>query len=165
MRRRRLPVRISLVAAVGPLLSSASALEGQAAPNHLGHGQARPVIDTDYLYQRLYDMSTSYIFRVSGLDGPSQDPSSADNLPANERLAGVLRRVEAAVHADAHDGADGEVPDGHRPLLGPDADAGRLHRPEAPRAGGGRTASTDRPAGVRPRRTRPPHGRMSGLSS
>lgn len=81
MRLRQSCLRIGLVAAMGLALGSASVLPGNAA--RVGGGQDRPVIDTGYLYQQLYDMSTSYIFRASGLDGPPQNPSSPDNLPQN----------------------------------------------------------------------------------
>jgi hypothetical protein len=77
-----------LVTAMGLALCSASVLPGgisgsvaQADP--AGRGQDRPAIDTGYLYRQLYDMSSSYIFRASGLDGPPQDPSSPNNLPPN----------------------------------------------------------------------------------
>ncbi|HEY9472333.1 MAG TPA: PKD domain-containing protein [Mycobacteriales bacterium] len=88
MHRRRTLPRALLVVAIGLLLSSATAAHGVINPTDQGGGhgdqhQARPVIDTDYMYGQLYEMSTSYIFRASGLDGPPQDPSSAANLPPN----------------------------------------------------------------------------------
>jgi PKD domain-containing protein/peptidase M28-like protein len=88
MRFRQSFLRIMLVTAMGLALCSASVLPGgvsggvaQADP--AGSGQDRPVIDTGFLYRELYDMSSIYIFRASGLDGPPQDPSSPNNLPPN----------------------------------------------------------------------------------
>jgi hypothetical protein len=65
-------------------LCSASVVPGNAAQtSRQVKGQDRPVIDTGYLYQQLYDLSSTDVFRASGLDGPPQDPSSPDNLPPN----------------------------------------------------------------------------------
>jgi Peptidase family M28/PKD domain len=43
--------------------------------------QARPVIDTDFLYHQLYYMSTNYQYRVSGEDGDPRNPSDPANQP------------------------------------------------------------------------------------
>jgi hypothetical protein len=43
--------------------------------------QARPVIDTDFLYHQLYFMSTNYQYRVSGQDGDPRNPSDPANQP------------------------------------------------------------------------------------
>src|SRR3954471_3149520 len=76
--------RIGLVAVLGPVLCSAAVLPGNAAqPDRASHHVARPVIDSDYLYRQLYDMSSDYVYRASGMDGPPQDPSAPSNLPAN----------------------------------------------------------------------------------
>jgi hypothetical protein len=84
MRFRQSFLRAALVAVMGLALCSASVLPGNAAqPGRAAMGHDRPVIDTSYLYQQLYDMSSTYIFRASGLDGPPQDPSSSANLPPN----------------------------------------------------------------------------------
>jgi hypothetical protein len=45
--------------------------------------QARPVIDTTFLYNELYYLATNFIFRVAGADGPLSDPNDPNNLPAN----------------------------------------------------------------------------------
>jgi hypothetical protein len=45
--------------------------------------QARPVIDTTFLYNELYYLATNFIFRVAGADGPLSDPNDTNNLPAN----------------------------------------------------------------------------------
>src|SRR5213078_3088083 len=43
--------------------------------------QARPVIDTDFLYHQLYYMSSNYQYRVSGEDGDPRNPSDPANQP------------------------------------------------------------------------------------
>ncbi|MEA2472032.1 MAG: bacterial leucyl aminopeptidase [Thermoleophilaceae bacterium] len=43
--------------------------------------QARPVIDTDFLYHQLYYMSSNYLYRVSGQDGDPRNPSDPANQP------------------------------------------------------------------------------------
>ena len=84
MRLRKSYLRITLAAVMGLALCSASVAQGNAAQaGRTAKGQDRPVIDTDYLYRQLYDMSSNYVFRGSGLDGPPQDPSSPANLPPN----------------------------------------------------------------------------------
>lgn len=44
-------------------------------------GQSVPLVDGGYLYSQLYKMATSFSYRVSGADGPPQDPSSPFNVP------------------------------------------------------------------------------------
>lgn len=46
-------------------------------------GQARPVIDNEFLYHELYFLATNFIFRTAGADGPLSDPNHSNNLPAN----------------------------------------------------------------------------------
>lgn len=46
-------------------------------------GQARPVIDNEFLYRELYFLATNFIFRTAGADGPLSDPNDPNNLPAN----------------------------------------------------------------------------------
>jgi hypothetical protein len=43
--------------------------------------QARPVVDTDYLYHQLYDMSSNYLYRISGEDGDPRNPADPANQP------------------------------------------------------------------------------------
>jgi hypothetical protein len=43
--------------------------------------QARPLVDRDYIYRQLFDMSYNDVYRVSGADGPPTDPSSPWNEP------------------------------------------------------------------------------------
>jgi hypothetical protein len=59
---------------------------GAAGPRAYGTapaGQARPVVDMTFLYNELYHLATSYIFRIAGADGPLSDPFDPNNLPAN----------------------------------------------------------------------------------
>jgi PKD domain len=42
---------------------------------------AHPLIDGGYLYRQLYTMATNFSYRISGADGPPQDPSSPFNVP------------------------------------------------------------------------------------
>ena len=44
--------------------------------------QARPLVDRNYIYGQLFDMSYNDVYRVSGADGPPTDPSSPWNEPA-----------------------------------------------------------------------------------
>jgi hypothetical protein len=43
--------------------------------------QARPVIDTDFLYHQLYYMSSNFLYRVSGQDGDPSNPADPANQP------------------------------------------------------------------------------------
>ncbi len=43
--------------------------------------QARPVIDTDFLYHQLYYMSSNFLYRVSGQDGDPTNPADPANQP------------------------------------------------------------------------------------
>jgi hypothetical protein len=43
---------------------------------------ATPVVDRDYLYGQLFNMSYNDVYRVSGADGPPTDPSSPWNVPS-----------------------------------------------------------------------------------
>ena len=71
-----------LASGIGTSNTTPAAAHGNPAAQHAAHArQARPVIDTGYLYDRLYTMASNDIYRVSGQDGPPQDPSSPANLP------------------------------------------------------------------------------------
>jgi hypothetical protein len=78
LRRRSLSYALAVVATV--LVGTAGASAPQAVAES-EQGQARPTVDVNYLYDQLFLMSTSYIYRVSGADGPPQDPRSPHNLP------------------------------------------------------------------------------------
>ena len=76
--RRRWPVGVACVA----LAAAASvAVSDVARADKPSAGQAAPAIDPAYLYGQLYTMATRYSYRVSGADGPPQNPSSPFNLP------------------------------------------------------------------------------------
>jgi hypothetical protein len=79
---RRLPSRRWLLAGV---VVGATGLAASGQPTATATAVAAspaPVIDTGYLYGQLYDMATSDVYRISGADGPPQDPSSPFNLPS-----------------------------------------------------------------------------------
>jgi hypothetical protein len=62
-------------AAVG--MSSLGASRAGAVPA----AQPSPVVDIDHLYTELYGMANSYSYRISGADGPPQNPSDPFNVP------------------------------------------------------------------------------------
>src|SRR5262245_45805471 len=77
---RRWPVVLACtVAAAVPVSITASGTGtpvAQAAPR-----QATPVIDPDFLYAQLYDMSQAYSYRMSGAGGDPPNPADPFNLP------------------------------------------------------------------------------------
>lgn len=81
VRWRRWPTLLACVAAALPLACAADAAGSARAGAAPAAGQAAPVVDGDYLYGQLYSMATDFSYRVSGADGPPQDPSSPYNLP------------------------------------------------------------------------------------
>src|SRR5947209_4383866 len=75
--RSRSAFAVLAVAAIAtPLCVGAAGASARRAA-----AQDRAVVDTGYLYSQLYDLSTNYVYRVSGADGPPQDSSSPFNLP------------------------------------------------------------------------------------
>ena len=80
-RWRRWPSVIACLALTAPLSLAADAIGTAGAPVSAAAGQAAPVVDGSYVYSQLYQMATSFSYRVSGADGPPQDPSSPFNLP------------------------------------------------------------------------------------
>ena len=76
--RRSIPRTVALLAATGLVTLAPGAA-------HAGAQRAstdEPVADVDYEYQQLYDMSSNYLMRYSGDDGPPGDLNPADgNLP------------------------------------------------------------------------------------
>ncbi len=77
-RWRKWPFAVVCVAVALPLTVSGS---GAATSAEASSRQPLPVINPGYLYSQLYTMATSFSYRISGADGPPQDPSSAFNLP------------------------------------------------------------------------------------
>ena len=78
-RRRRVAIA-SLSATAGLVFLSAPL--AVAAPHHQAATTDEPVADENYQYQQLYDMSSNYLMRYSGDDGPPGDLNPADgNLP------------------------------------------------------------------------------------
>lgn len=83
MRVLRRPRRKWLVAAacVVVAIPVAFVVSGVAAGKQ-AVATATPVVDRDYIYNQLFDMSYNDVYRVSGADGPPTDPSSPWNEPA-----------------------------------------------------------------------------------
>ncbi|HEY3086899.1 MAG TPA: PKD domain-containing protein [Jatrophihabitantaceae bacterium] len=77
---RRWPVVLACtVAAAVPVSITAS---GTGTPSaQAATRQATPVIDPDFLYAQLYDMSKAYSYRISGADGDPRNPADPFNLP------------------------------------------------------------------------------------
>ncbi|TMC13016.1 MAG: hypothetical protein E6J41_01460 [Chloroflexi bacterium] len=63
--------RLTFVLAVLSVLLAGLVSGGTPAAVAEGHRLARPVIDTRYLYDQLFLMSTAYIYRVSGAESSS----------------------------------------------------------------------------------------------
>jgi hypothetical protein len=77
---RRWPVVLACaVAAALPVSITASGTGTPVA--QAATRQATPVIDSDFLYAQLYDMSKAYSYRVSGADGDPRNPADPFNLP------------------------------------------------------------------------------------
>src|SRR5262249_15611794 len=74
--------RLNALTHASPLAAVVGGVGSQAA-SAKPSGQERPVVDTTFLYNELYHLGTSYIFRSAGADGPLSDPSDPNNLPAN----------------------------------------------------------------------------------
>ena len=79
MRRPRWVVALCCAAVLVP---AAVIVSGVAATDDVASSQATPLVDRDYIYGQLFDMSYNDVYRVSGADGPPTDPSSPWNEPA-----------------------------------------------------------------------------------
>jgi hypothetical protein len=77
--RQRWLVGTAAAMLAAPLLAASGAAADEPAPS----GQARPVVDADFLYNELYHLGTQFIFRTAGADGPLDNPSDVNNLPPN----------------------------------------------------------------------------------
>ena len=80
--KRSLVLSASLALCASAALAVPTAGANGAVTSQAAHLQAQPVVDTSYLYGQLYDLAANYVYRVSGADGPPQDPSSPFNVPA-----------------------------------------------------------------------------------
>ena len=79
MRRPRWVVALCCAAVLVP---AAVIVSGVAATDDVATSQATPLVDRDYIYGQLFEMSYNDVYRVSGADGPPTDPSSPWNEPA-----------------------------------------------------------------------------------
>ena len=77
LRRPRWPLVLVSVA----LAATAVLLLARAQPGRADRSSVTPNVDPAYIYNQLYTMATSFSYRISGADGPPQDPSSPFNLP------------------------------------------------------------------------------------
>jgi hypothetical protein len=83
MTKLRGKVRRLTAVTTASLLAAVVGGVGSQAASAKSSGQEHPVVDTTFLYNELYHLGTSYIFRSAGADGPLSDPSDPNNLPAN----------------------------------------------------------------------------------
>lgn len=82
VRPLRRPRLLAAIACVALAASASVAATGVASAGRPGHpGQARPVVDPDYLYSQLYRMAKGYSYRISGADGDPRNPADVFNLP------------------------------------------------------------------------------------
>ena len=78
---RRWPLAFACLALTVPLAMTAGAGGSTRASASSAASQDTPLVDGSYLYSQLYTMATSFSYRISGADGPPQDPTSPFNLP------------------------------------------------------------------------------------
>ena len=76
--RRVLTLLSAVTAAAAAAVALSSLVATRAAAT--AASQPSPVVDPDYLYGQLYDMAGAYSYRISGADGPPQNPSDPFNL-------------------------------------------------------------------------------------
>ncbi|HSS80638.1 MAG TPA: PKD domain-containing protein [Gaiellaceae bacterium] len=62
------------------LVPAAVIVSGVAATDDVVTSQATPLVDRDYIYGQLFDMSYNDVYRVSGADGDPRNPSDPFNL-------------------------------------------------------------------------------------
>jgi hypothetical protein len=80
LRRPRWLAAVALVAVVAPVVFIVSGVA--SAGKHSVTSQAAPVVDPDYIYGQLFEMSYNDVYRVSGADGPPTQPNSPWNEPS-----------------------------------------------------------------------------------
>src|SRR5215472_3585987 len=78
---RRWPLAFACLALAVPLAMTAGAGGSARASASSAASQDTPLVDGSYMYSQLYTMATSFSYRISGADGPPQDPFSPFNLP------------------------------------------------------------------------------------
>jgi len=76
--RRKWLIAVACVVVAVPV---AFVVSGVAAGKQ-ADAQSVPVVDPNYIYNQLFDMSYNDVYRVSGADGPPSDPTSPWNLPS-----------------------------------------------------------------------------------
>src|SRR4051794_36404686 len=82
VRTLRRPKWLVVIACAAVLAPAVVLVSGVAATDAVATSQATPLVDRDYIYGQLFDMSYNDVYRVSGADGPPADPSSPWNQPA-----------------------------------------------------------------------------------
>src|SRR5438093_12495140 len=78
LRGLRRPMWLDAAACVATAVPVAVTVSGEASA---GKQDAPVVVDPDYLYGRLYTMSKSFSYRISGADGDPRDAADPFNLP------------------------------------------------------------------------------------
>jgi hypothetical protein len=78
-RRRALMLAAAATTAAAGTVATSSLLTSRAGAAPAA--QAAPNVDMNYLYGQLFFMGTNYSYRISGADGPPQDPSNPFNVP------------------------------------------------------------------------------------
>jgi hypothetical protein len=71
---------VMLLAALTAAAAGAVALSVATRASATAAAMPAPVVDPDYLYGQLYDMAGAYSYRISGADGPPQNPSDPYNV-------------------------------------------------------------------------------------
>src|SRR4051812_28953000 len=82
VRTLRRPKWLVVIACAAVLAPAVVLVSGVAATDAVATSQATPLVDRDYIYGQLFDMSYNDVYRVSGADGPPTDSGSPWNQPA-----------------------------------------------------------------------------------
>src|SRR5213078_1818079 len=78
-RRRRWLVVAGAVAVATPAIFLVTGVTASGQAPAVSH--ATPLVDRDYIYGQLFDMSYNDVYRVSGADGDPRNPNDPFNLP------------------------------------------------------------------------------------
>src|SRR5436190_7933355 len=78
-RRRRWLVVAGAVAVATPAIFLVTGVTASGQAPAVSH--ATPLVDRDYIYGQLFDMSYNDVYRVSGADGDPRNPNGPFNLP------------------------------------------------------------------------------------